>query len=222
MRDRASSRRPGLAALDALVERHRLSGLSIVAGHLGAASRQRLSPGSRSSAAYRILQESLTNAARHGDRMSARRLKKTLEFAPEDLAIEVRGQPDRPRPDAQRRRSRDRRHARTSQAAWWDLRRPRTATVPGQRCAFPTAVLLREQRSGASRRRRRPDAGRASRPAPRPSFRSRWSARRRTARGRSFCAPLRAGRGADGRPDAGPRRHRRNPRGRGPSPQCGS
>jgi signal transduction histidine kinase len=55
---------PGLAAFDGLIERHRAAGLNItttVRGDLNA-----LSP-TVDRGAYRILQEALTNAARHGD-----------------------------------------------------------------------------------------------------------------------------------------------------------
>ena len=54
---------PGLAALDALAERHRTSGLAVDVRIEGA--RRPLAPGV-DRAAYRILQEALTNAARHG------------------------------------------------------------------------------------------------------------------------------------------------------------
>jgi signal transduction histidine kinase len=54
---------PGLAALDALAERHRVSGLAIDVRVEG--SPRALAPGV-DRAAYRILQEALTNAARHG------------------------------------------------------------------------------------------------------------------------------------------------------------
>jgi signal transduction histidine kinase len=54
---------PGLAALDALAERHRASGLAVVVHVEG--TRRHLAPGV-DRAAYRILQEALTNAARHG------------------------------------------------------------------------------------------------------------------------------------------------------------
>jgi signal transduction histidine kinase len=53
----------GLAALDTLAERHRAAGLE-VAVHVDG-SRRALAPGV-DQAAYRILQEALTNAARHG------------------------------------------------------------------------------------------------------------------------------------------------------------
>jgi signal transduction histidine kinase len=55
---------PGVAALDALVERHRAAGLDVTASVTG--ERRPLSPGV-DRGAYRILQEALTNAARHGD-----------------------------------------------------------------------------------------------------------------------------------------------------------
>jgi signal transduction histidine kinase len=54
----------GLAALDGLVARHRAAGL-VVELHTGG-PRRPLAP-SLDQAAYRIVQESLTNAARHGD-----------------------------------------------------------------------------------------------------------------------------------------------------------
>ncbi len=54
---------PGLAALDTLVERYRASGLAVTVRVDG--SRRPLAPGV-DQAAYRILQEALTNAARHG------------------------------------------------------------------------------------------------------------------------------------------------------------
>jgi signal transduction histidine kinase len=55
---------PGLAALDGLVERHRSAGLDVNVETRGA--RQQLTRGT-DQAAYRILQEALTNAARHGN-----------------------------------------------------------------------------------------------------------------------------------------------------------
>jgi signal transduction histidine kinase len=55
---------PGLAALDSLVARHRVSGLAVSVRVDG--SPRTLAPGV-DRAAYRILQEALTNAARHGD-----------------------------------------------------------------------------------------------------------------------------------------------------------
>jgi signal transduction histidine kinase len=54
---------PGLAALETLAERHRASGLRVTVSVDG--SRRPLAPGV-DQAAYRILQEALTNAARHG------------------------------------------------------------------------------------------------------------------------------------------------------------
>jgi signal transduction histidine kinase len=53
----------GLDALDALAERHRAAGLELTVRVRG--SRRPLAPGA-DQAAYRILQEALTNAARHG------------------------------------------------------------------------------------------------------------------------------------------------------------
>ena len=54
----------GLAALDTLAERYRAAGLAI---DVHVAGRVRPLPRAVDQAAYRILQESLTNAARHGD-----------------------------------------------------------------------------------------------------------------------------------------------------------
>ena len=54
---------PGLAALETLAERHRASGLAVVVRFDG--SRRHLAP-AVDRTAYRILQEALTNAARHG------------------------------------------------------------------------------------------------------------------------------------------------------------
>jgi signal transduction histidine kinase len=55
---------PGLAAVETLADRHRSAGLAVSIREHG--SRRQLSPG-LDQAAYRILQEALTNAARHGD-----------------------------------------------------------------------------------------------------------------------------------------------------------
>jgi signal transduction histidine kinase len=54
---------PGLAAVEALVARHRAAGLDVVATIEG---RRRPLPANVDRGAYRILQEALTNAARHG------------------------------------------------------------------------------------------------------------------------------------------------------------
>ena len=54
----------GLAALEALAERHRSAGLAVRLSEHGT---QRPLPPGLDGAAYRILQEALTNAARHGD-----------------------------------------------------------------------------------------------------------------------------------------------------------
>jgi signal transduction histidine kinase len=59
---------PGLAALDGLVERHRAAGLRVTTTISG--DRRPLPP-RVDRGAYRILQEALTNAARHGDGSAA-------------------------------------------------------------------------------------------------------------------------------------------------------
>jgi signal transduction histidine kinase len=73
---------PGLAALDALAERSRASGLDVNVTVEG--PRRALSP-AVDQAAYRILQEALTNAAWHG-RGSA---DVAIEFAPSSLEMAV-------------------------------------------------------------------------------------------------------------------------------------
>ncbi|HEX6116422.1 MAG TPA: histidine kinase [Solirubrobacterales bacterium] len=55
---------PGLAALDALADRHRAAGLDVAVSRSGERSPP---PAAVDHGAYRILQEALTNAARHGD-----------------------------------------------------------------------------------------------------------------------------------------------------------
>jgi signal transduction histidine kinase len=79
---------PGLAALEGLAERYRASGLSLTVSVDG--SRRALAP-AVDQAAYRILQEALTNAAWHG-RGSA---EVAIEFAPSSLDIAVTN-PTRP------------------------------------------------------------------------------------------------------------------------------
>jgi signal transduction histidine kinase len=71
---------PGVAALDGLVARHRAAGLDVTATVRG--DRRALSP-SVDRGAYRIVQEGLTNAARHGDGSAQ------VEVAFGDSALEV-------------------------------------------------------------------------------------------------------------------------------------
>jgi signal transduction histidine kinase len=73
---------PGLAALDALAERSRASGLDLTVTVEG--PRRHLSP-PVDQAAYRILQEALTNAAWHGGGSA----DVAIEFAPSSLEIAV-------------------------------------------------------------------------------------------------------------------------------------
>jgi signal transduction histidine kinase len=72
----------GLAALETLVGRHRAAGVDVSVRVAGAA---RPLPRGLDQAAYRILQESLTNAARHGDGSAA----VAIEYAATALEIEV-------------------------------------------------------------------------------------------------------------------------------------
>ncbi len=85
---------PGLAALDELLDQHRASGLDVTICREG--EPRRLDAGV-DRAAYRIVQEALTNAARHGDGDAA----VTLRFGAHGLEIAVsnptstNGQPER-------------------------------------------------------------------------------------------------------------------------------
>ncbi|HUJ34818.1 MAG TPA: sensor histidine kinase, partial [Solirubrobacteraceae bacterium] len=73
---------PGLAALDSLVSQHDAADLTITVNTVGA--RRPLGP-AVDRAAYRILQEALTNCARHGD--GGARIE--LAFGDEDLELTV-------------------------------------------------------------------------------------------------------------------------------------
>jgi signal transduction histidine kinase len=73
---------PGLAALDGLVEQHRAAGLQVTTAVSG--ERRPLPPGV-DRGAYRILQEALTNAARHGDGSA----QVELAYRPDALDVSV-------------------------------------------------------------------------------------------------------------------------------------
>jgi signal transduction histidine kinase len=73
---------PGVEALDALAERHRAAGLSVDTRVTGPT--RQLAPGV-DRAAYRILQEALTNVARHGQSPA----EVELRYGPTDLEITV-------------------------------------------------------------------------------------------------------------------------------------
>jgi signal transduction histidine kinase len=72
----------GLAGLDTLVDRHASAGVAITVRRHGS---QRPLPPGLDQAAYRILQEALTNAARHGDG----RVDVDLTFGPTSLELVV-------------------------------------------------------------------------------------------------------------------------------------
>jgi signal transduction histidine kinase len=73
----------GLAALETLLDRHRGAGLAVESRIVG---EQRALPPALDQAAYRILQESLTNAARHGTGTA----ELEVVFGPERLELAVR------------------------------------------------------------------------------------------------------------------------------------
>src|SRR5919106_2435743 len=73
---------PGLASLDTLVERHAASGLDV---HVSRQGEPRQLEGAVDQAAYRILQEALTNAARHG--AGAARVELAFGKAALDLTV---------------------------------------------------------------------------------------------------------------------------------------
>ena len=85
---------PGLAALDTLIAQHRLAGLAIELSRHG--DRRMPSP-TTDQAAYRILQEALTNAARHG----CGRAEVTVRFDERELELTVRNEvvPGSPQPN---------------------------------------------------------------------------------------------------------------------------
>jgi signal transduction histidine kinase len=73
----------GLDAVDELAERHRSSGLPV---HVEIGGRPRRLPGGVDAAAYRIVQEALLNAARHGDGGQA---DVRVRFGPQALEVTV-------------------------------------------------------------------------------------------------------------------------------------
>jgi signal transduction histidine kinase len=73
---------PGLAAVETLAARHRSAGLSVSVREHGA---RRPLPPALDQAAYRILQEALTNAARHGDGSA----EVEISFGPSSLELRV-------------------------------------------------------------------------------------------------------------------------------------
>ena len=82
---------PSLADRDKLLERMRMAGLEVEAWVEG---KQRPLPQPVDLAAYRVIQESLTNVARHADANAA---QLRLHYGETDLLIEVRNQDSRPR-----------------------------------------------------------------------------------------------------------------------------
>jgi signal transduction histidine kinase len=88
---------PTLAALDSLVDQHRSTGLGVTVSTTGA---RRPLGASVDRAAYRILQEALTNSARHG----AGPAKVKVSFGDRSLELTVanRAQPDAPAPSPER------------------------------------------------------------------------------------------------------------------------
>jgi signal transduction histidine kinase len=79
---------PGLAALDTLAERHRSAGLDVI---VRAHGERRPLPSGLDQASYRIVQEALTNAARHG----AGGAEVDVTFGPKALELAV-SNPTRP------------------------------------------------------------------------------------------------------------------------------
>jgi signal transduction histidine kinase len=84
----ASEPRPGLAALDRLIDRNRAAGLDVA---VNVRREHRMPPTGVDQATYRILQEALTNAARHG----AGNAEVELIFGPHALELSVTN-PTRP------------------------------------------------------------------------------------------------------------------------------
>jgi signal transduction histidine kinase len=72
----------GLASLEGLVERHRAAGLDVTSSITG---ERRPLPAAVDSGAYRILQEALTNAARHGDGHA----RVQIDFGQRELGVVV-------------------------------------------------------------------------------------------------------------------------------------
>jgi signal transduction histidine kinase len=88
---------PTLAALDSLVDQHRSTGLGVTVSTTGA---RRPLGASVDRAAYRILQEALTNSARHG--AGPAEVKVSFGDRSLELTVANRAQPDAPAPSPER------------------------------------------------------------------------------------------------------------------------
>ena len=192
---------PGLARLDDLVGALRQAGRSVEVVREGDGPPL---PAAVDQAAFRIIQEALTNVVRHAEQATAVvRVART----PGRLVVEVSDDgPASAVPAAGNgirghggAGSGGRRHARRAGSAGRRARGPRRAAGPGGRRRDDLGGAGRrpgpgpDGPAGADRVRGRPDAGRRG--------------RQRSGRGQPG-PPDPAGRGADGHPDAGAGRHR--------------
>lgn len=85
-RDDQRSVPPSLTELDALIEKMRRTGLSVDVQVRGSSSQPAPPPAGIDACAYRVVQEGLTNALKHG---AARAAAVILDFRPDALTIEI-------------------------------------------------------------------------------------------------------------------------------------
>ena len=121
---------PGLSGLDELLDRVRAAGLTVTARIDGAPADL---PAGLDLAAYRIVQEALTNTLKHARAQAA---EVTVRYRPAGLVLEVTddGQPAAPAGPARARpRTRAHRHPRARGTARRDLCRPGRAQAAASR-----------------------------------------------------------------------------------------
>ena len=145
---RALAPQPTLAELDALVERARAAGLPV---ELHVEGERRALPAGLDLAAYRVVQEALTNALKHARRRADRRDASLARARRCELEV-ARPRAAAPAAAARRRRPRPRRHARARAALRRRARGRAGAAAAASRVRATLPLATRTRRRCAARR----------------------------------------------------------------------